>query len=75
MPKELALTLVLCVNGGVVIPLFSGVHIEAKKSLNRLVLVQKSERNLPYTNKVGITGIFYYIKSYLVLTSVFWEPP
>ena len=75
MRKELILTLVLYANGGIVRPLFIGVHLEAKKSLNRLALVRKSEINLPFTNKGGIAGIFYYIKTYLTLASMFWELP
>ena len=51
MRKELILTLVPYANGGIVLPLFIGVHIEAKKSLNRLALVQKPETNLPFTTK------------------------
>ena len=61
--KKLVLTLVLYANGGIVLPLFIGVHIEAKKSLNRLALVQKSETNLPFTNKGGIAGIFLLYKN------------
>ena len=61
MWKELILTLVLYANGGIVLPLFIGVYIEAKKSLNRLALVQKSETNLPFTNKEGIAGFFFII--------------
>ena len=45
--------LVLYVNGGIVPPLFIFVHIEAKKSLNRLALKQNSEKNLPFTKKGG----------------------
>ena len=41
MRKELILTLVFYANGGIVLPLFIGVHIEANKSLNRLALVRK----------------------------------
>ena len=55
--------LALHANGGIVLPLFIGVHIEAKKSLNRLALVQKSKTNLPFTNKGGITGIFLLYKN------------
>ena len=43
--------LVLYVNGGIVPPLFIFVHIEAKKSLNRLALKQNSEKNLPFKKK------------------------
>ena len=43
MQKDLILTLVLYSNGGIVLPLFIGVHTEAKKSLKKLTLVQKSE--------------------------------
>ena len=57
MRKELILTLVLHISGGIVFPLYIGVHIEAKKSLNRLALVKNSETNLPFTNKGGIPGI------------------
>ena len=41
MRKELILTLFLYANGGIVLPLFIGVHIEANKSLKILALVQK----------------------------------
>ena len=51
MRNELILTLVLYANGGTVLPVFVGVRIEAKKSLNKLALVQKPEINLPFTNK------------------------
>ena len=54
MRKELILTLVLYANGGIVLPLFIGVHFEARKSLNRLALVQKPETNLPFTTKERI---------------------
>ena len=63
MRKELVLTLVLYKNGGIVLLLFIGVHIEAKKSLNRLALVQNSETNLPFTNKGGIAGMFLLYKN------------
>ena len=63
MREELILTLVLYANGGIVLPLFIGVHIEAKKSLNRLALVQKSETNLPFTNKGEIARIFLLYKN------------
>ena len=76
MWKELTLTLVLHANGGIVLPLFIGVHIEAnKKSLNRLALVQKYETNLPFTNKGGIAGIFLVYKSVFNIDLRFWEPP
>ena len=52
------------INGGIVLPLFAGVHIETKtKSLNRLVLVQKSETDIPFTNKGGITESFSLCKN------------
>ena len=63
MLKELISKLVLYANGGNVLPLFIGVHIEAKKSLNRLALVQKFKTNLPFTNKGGIAGIFLLYKN------------
>ena len=63
MRKELISKLVLYANGGNVLPLFIGVHIEAKKSLNRLALVQKFKTNLPFTNKGGIAGIFLLYKN------------
>ena len=34
--KELILTLVLYANGGIVVPLFIGVHIEAKKIIKQI---------------------------------------
>ena len=66
MRKELILTSVLYANGGIVLPLFIGVYIEAikqLKSLSRLALVQKSETNLPFTHKRGIAGIFLLYKN------------
>ena len=75
MRKELILMLALHANGGIVLPLFIGVYIEAKKSLNKLALVRNSETNLPFTNKGVIGGIFLLYKTYLIWTSMFWEPP
>ena len=63
MRKELILTLFFYANDGIVFPLFIGVHIEAKKSLSRLALVQKSETNLPCANKGGIAGIYLLYKN------------
>ena len=63
MRKELILTLVLYADGGILLPLFIGVYIEAKKLLNRLALAKKSETNLPFTNKGGIAGIFLLYKN------------
>ena len=63
MRKELILTLVLYANGGIVLPWFIGVHMEAKNSLNRLDLAQKYETNLPFLNKGGIAGIFLLYKN------------
>ena len=63
MRNELILTLVLYANGGTALPLFVGVHTEAKKSLNRLALVQKPEINLSFTNKGWIAGIFLLYKN------------
>ena len=40
--------LVFYANGGIILPLFIGVHIEAK-----LALVQKSKTHLPFTKKGG----------------------
>ena len=37
--------------------------LKQKKSLNRLALVQKSETNLPVTNKEGIAGFFLLYKN------------
>ena len=53
--------MVLYANGGNELPLLTGVHIDAKKSLNRLAFVQKSETNLPFISKGGMAGIFYAI--------------
>ena len=56
--KELILTLVVYANGGIVLPLFIGAHILKLKIIKQIALVQKSETNLPFTNKGGIAGIF-----------------
>ena len=63
MRKELILTLVFYANGAIVLPLFIGVHVEAKNSLNRLDLSQKYETNLPFLNKGGIAGTFLLYKN------------
>ena len=57
-----------------VLPLFIGVHADAKKSLKRLAFTQKSEINLLLTNKGDINSIFLlYKKIGLILTNMFWE--
>ena len=38
---------------------FIGVHIDAKKLLKRFAFSQKSDTNLPLTNKGGIAGILF----------------
>ena len=60
---ELILTSVLYANSGTVLPLFTGVHIHAKKSLNRLAFIQKSEINLLLTSKGCIDGISLLYKN------------
>ena len=37
---------------------FNGVRIDVEKLLKRFAFSQKSETNLPLTNKGGIAGIF-----------------
>ena len=54
---------VLYANGGIVLLLFIGVHIVAKAALNRLVLLLKSESNLPFTNKRELLESFYHINN------------
>ena len=49
---------VLYIKGGKLLLFFIGVHIEAKKLLNRFAFSQKSEIKLPLTSKGGIAGIF-----------------
>ena len=61
--EEIIPTLVLYTNGGIVLPLLIGVHIEAKKSVNGLASVEKSETNLAFTNKGEISGIFLLYKN------------
>ena len=61
--EEIITTLVLYANGGIVLSLLIGVHIEAKKSVNGLASVEKSETNLAFTNKEGISGIFLLYKT------------
>ena len=63
MQKKLIPPLLLYVNGGIVLPLFIGVHKEAKKSVNILASIQKSETDLAFTNKGGISGIFLSYKN------------
>ena len=58
------LTLVLHANCGSILPLFIGVHIDAKKSLKRLAFTGKSEINLLLTGKRGIDGIFLLYKNW-----------
>ena len=62
--KELILTSVLYANCGSVLRLFIGVHIDAKKSLNRLAFIQKSEINLLLTSKGSIDGISLLYKNW-----------
>ena len=45
-------------NTGNTLEFFIGVHIDAKKLLKRFTFSQKSEINLPLTNKGGTAGIF-----------------
>ena len=46
-----------------------------KKSLNRLALVQRSEKNLPLTKKGRIARILLLHKNLLLLTIMFSKPP
>ena len=57
------MTSVLCANCGSVLPLFIGVHIDAKKSAKRFDFIQKSEKKLLLTSKGGINGIFLFYKN------------
>ena len=41
---------------------FIGVHIDAKKLLKRFAFSQKSETNLPLTNKGGIAEKTFFVK-------------
>ena len=56
--KELILRLVIYTNCGIVLPLFIGVHLDAKKSLKRFAFTQNSEINFLLASKGGIDGIF-----------------
>ena len=44
---------------------FIGVRIDAEKLLKRFAFSQKSETNLPLTNKGGIAGIIFLQSSLL----------
>ena len=60
--KELTLALVLYANCGSVLPLFIGIHFDAKKSLKRLAFTWKSELNLLfllYKNRFNIEPICF----------------
>ena len=57
--NDVILALVLYENKGNTLEFFIGVHIDAKKLLKRFAFSQKSEINLPLTNKGGIAGIFF----------------
>ena len=56
--NDVILALVLYENNDKTLEFFIGVHTDAKKLLKRLSFSQKSEANLPLTNKGGIAGIF-----------------
>ena len=56
--NDVILALVLRENNGNTLQFLIGVHIDAKKLLKRFPFSQKSETNLPLTDKDGITGIF-----------------
>ena len=58
------MTSVLYVNCDSVLPLFISTHINAKKSLKRLVFTQKSEIILLLASKGGIDGIFLLCKNW-----------
>ena len=51
--------MVLYENNGNTLQAFISVHIDAKKLLKRFAFSQKSETNLPLTNKGGIAGTFF----------------
>ena len=53
------LALVLYENNGNTLEFFICVHIDTKRLLKILAFSQKSETNLPLTNKTGIAGIFF----------------
>ena len=53
------LALVLYENNGNTLEFFICVHIDTKRLLKILAFSQKSETNLPLTNKAGIAGIFF----------------
>ena len=53
------------------LPFFIGTRFDVKKVWNRLVFVQKFERNLPLISKGGMVRIFCYIKNGLILSSMF----
>ena len=57
--NNIILALVLYKNNGNKPEFFTGVHIDAKKLLKRFAFSQKSDTNLPLTNKGGIGGIFF----------------
>ena len=56
--NDVILALVLYENNGKTLEFFIGAHTDAKKLLKILSFSQKSETNLPLTNKGGIAGIF-----------------
>ena len=57
--NDVILALVLYENNGNTLEFVIGVHIDAKSLLKRFAFSQKSETNLPLTNKGGITGFFF----------------
>ena len=57
--NNVILALVLYENNSNTLEFFIGVHINAKKFLKRFSFSQKSEANLPLTNKGGIAGILF----------------
>ena len=63
--NDVILALVLYKSSGNTLEFFTGVHIDAKKLLKRFAFSQKSETNLPLTNKGGIAGFFFYKVVYL----------
>ena len=63
--NDVILALVLYENNGNKLEFFIGVHIDAKKLLKRFAFSQKSETNLPLTNKGGIAEFFFYKVVYL----------
>ena len=57
--NNVILSMVLYENNGNTLQAFISVHIDTKKLLKRFAFSQKSETNLPLTNKGGIAGTFF----------------